>query len=152
MHSPAYKAHQKANCGSMRTTNILNLTEYFVREAECGAFSLQLGDLTSTNSDVCEKQGWLLCIQNHNFYLQYKYLKAMSNNPFTTRKIDTSSHPRCQNFNPYQMEITICPLDQWLALGSHWFSYYGKDIIWDTDKLDSVMDIWSDFAQSLQMR
>lgn len=64
--------------------------------------------------------------------LQFKYLKAILKNLLSTRKIVTSSHPHCQNFNPYQMEITICPLDQWLALGSHWFSYYGKDIIWDT--------------------
>ena len=63
---------------------------------------------------------------------QYKYLKAILKNFLSTRKNVTSSHSHGQNFNPYQMEITICPLDQWLALGSHWFSYYGKDIIWDT--------------------
>lgn len=111
-HSPAYTAHQKANSCSMQTTNTLNPTVHFVSEAECGAFSLWLGDLTNTNSNGCEKQGWLLCIQKLNPYLQYKYLKAILSNLFTTRKIDTFSHSHCQNFNPYQMEITICPLDQ----------------------------------------
>lgn len=123
---------KKANSGSMQTPNTLNPTVYFVSKAERGAFALWLGDLTSTNSKGWEEQGWLPWVQKYSLRLQYKYLKAILNNLFSPRKTVTSSHPRCQNFNPYQMEITICPLDQWLALGSHWFSYYGKDIIWDT--------------------
>lgn len=106
MHSPAYTTHQKANSCFMQTTNPLNPTVHYVSEADRGVFPLWLGDLTSTSSNGCEKQGWLLCMQKHNLYLQYKYLKVILNNLFITRK--TSSHPCCQNFNPYQKEITIC--------------------------------------------
>lgn len=123
---------RKQNCGSLQTTNTLNPAAYFVSEAERGAFALWRGDLTSTYSNGCEEQGWLPHVQKYSLQLQYKYLKAILNILFSTRKNVTSSHPGCQNFNPYQMEITICPLDQWLALESHWFSYYGKDIIRDT--------------------
>lgn len=97
----------------MQMTNTLNPAAYFVSKAEHGAFALWLGDSTRTNSNGCGERGWcLLCGQKHSLHLQDKYLKAILNNLFSTRKIVTSSHPRCQNFNPYQMEITICPLDQ----------------------------------------
>lgn len=51
----ACAACQKANSGSMQTTNTLNPTAYFVSEAERGAFALRLGDLASTNSNGCEE-------------------------------------------------------------------------------------------------
>lgn len=105
-------ACQKANSGSIQMINTLKPAVYFMSEAGYGAFVLWLGDLTNTNSNGREEKGWLLCVQKYSLHLHYKYLKAILNNLFSTRKIVTSSHPHCQNFNPYQMEITICPLDQ----------------------------------------
>lgn len=47
----------------MQMTNILYPAAYFVSEAEHGTFVLWLGDLTSANSNGCDEQCWLLCIQ-----------------------------------------------------------------------------------------
>lgn len=63
IHCHARAACQKANSCSMQITNILNPAEYFVSGAEHGTFALWLDDLTSTNSNVCEEQYWLICVQ-----------------------------------------------------------------------------------------
>lgn len=63
IHCHVYATCKKANSGSMQVTNILNPAEYFVSGAKHGTFVLWLGNLTSTNSNVCEEQYWLICVQ-----------------------------------------------------------------------------------------